>query len=241
MWDLFSRSFAPGELWKGLESSSIFARGLPPKEDLQDPAVAGIFFRVLSDLSICRSDVTNTEDEQALDRCFRCGWLHSDRLQDSTDILYTFSSRLHHLFVEMMLSDTMPTTISEPNNILDFVCEVITGFSPYSLSVRPIGPTFIQRPPEAQYQDEFYRSCHNRWKGLLRTFSEFGTKAGRIDFYIPSKQWGVELLREGVGMEQHSERFSKEGRYGRSLPLSDYIMLDCRSTTPTRPHTSMCI
>jgi len=50
---------------------------------------------------------------------------------------------------------------------------------------------------EAQYQDEFYRCCHTHSNGSLVTFPEFGTAKGRVDFYIPAKQWGVELLRDG--------------------------------------------
>jgi hypothetical protein len=45
------------------------------------------------------------------------------------------------------------------------------------------------------------------------TLPEYGTADGRADFYIPTKEWGVELLRNGDGlagfhrqrhMEQHS-------------------------------------
>ena len=89
---------------------------------------------------------------------------------------------------------------------------------------RRIGIGFIQRPPEAQYQDEFYRICHAYLNGLLRTFPEFGTTKGRVDFYTPSEQWGVELLREGDSHEQHSRRFSQSGSYRTTLPLSDHII-----------------
>jgi hypothetical protein len=98
----------------------------------------------------------------------------------------------------------------------------------------------IQQPPEAQYQDEFYRSCHAYSDGLLRTFPEFGTTKGRADFYIPSMQWGVELVREGDRLEQHSGRFSRSGSYASTLLLSDYIILDFRNTRPEHPHPSKC-
>jgi hypothetical protein len=120
---------------------------------------------------------------------------------------------------------------------MDLVVDFIHAFSPHALSTeRRVGPGYIQRPPEAQYQDEFYRCCHIVSNGSLVTFPEFGTKRGRVDFYIPSKRWGVELLRNGDRLEQHSGRFSQTGSYGTSLTVSDYIILDCRTTYPTKSH-----
>ncbi|KIM77738.1 hypothetical protein PILCRDRAFT_76387 [Piloderma croceum F 1598] len=123
---------------------------------------------------------------------------------------------------------------------MELVVGIIRTFSPRALSTeRRIGPGYVQRPPEAQYQDEFYRCCHNVSKGSLVTFPEFGTKRGRVDFYIPSKQWGVELLRNGDRLEQHSGRFSQTGSYGTSLIVSDYIILDCRTTYPMKLHSHL--
>lgn len=69
-----------------------------------------------------------------------------------------------------------------------------TFFSQQNLSYkRAIGPYYFQAVPEAQYQDEFYRSCYDLTTGSLTTLSEFGTADGRVDFYIPFKKWGVEL------------------------------------------------
>jgi len=59
---------------------------------------------------------------------------------------------------------------------------------------------------------------------------------GRVDFYIPVKEWGVELVREGDRLAQHSGRFSSKGPYKKDLPLSDYVILDCRQTHPQVPH-----
>ena len=92
---------------------------------------------------------------------------------------------------------------------------------------------YVQRPPEAQYQDEFYRCCHTLSNGSLVTFPEFGTAKGRVDFYIPAKEWGVELLRDGDQLAQHAGRFSSlTGSYVTTLSLKDYIILDCCTTQP---------
>ena len=53
-------------------------------------------------------------------------------------------------------------------------------------------------------------------------------------------QWGVELVREGDRLEQHSGRFSQSGSYASTLLLSDYIILEFRNTRPEHPHPSRC-
>jgi hypothetical protein len=144
--------------------------------------------------------------------------------------------------VEWRLQDSVPSIPFESSSILQLALEVIRGFSPRSLSAeRRIGAGCIQRPPEAQYQDEFYRNCHACSKGSLVTFPEYGTAQGRIDFYIPSKEWGVELLRDGNELKKHTGRFSETGSYVTTLALSDYIILDFHNTRPKRTQPSTCI
>ena len=129
----------------------------------------------------------------------------------------------------------------EATDILPFTIEVIRMFSRQILSAeRTIGPGCVQRALEAQYQDEFYRCCREHSNRGVLTFPEFGTAAGRVDFYIPSKKWGVELLRDGDRLGQHAGRFSLTGVYQKTLPLSDYIILDFRKTHPKLAH-STCI
>jgi len=98
------------------------------------------------------------------------------------------------------------------------------------------------RPPEAQYQEEYYRCVHNLTRGNVRISPEyaaaFGSRAGRIDFFIPGKKWGIELTREGSKLDEHGSRFAKDGAYGQWLQTSDmedYVLLDFRSTMPPAP------
>ena len=81
-----------------------------------------------------------------------------------------------------------------------------------------------------------YHCFHALSEGSLVTFPEFGTANGRVDFYIPAKSWGIELLRDGNQLEKHCGRFSATGSYGTTLPLSDYIIVDCRTTRPRDKH-----
>ena len=243
-------NFSPRNLLKRLQLSSIFGRGLPRNEDIKKPPVARILTKVLITGSIIKSRAASTEETTALEDCYHNGWLHADKpdvtpgsSSEETDeeIFYVLPSGLHRWFVEWKLFKVAMTPLAI-NNILELAIKVIGGFSPTLLSTeRRIGPGSIQRPPEAQYQDEFYRSCYEYSKGQLKTFPEFGTRRGRVDFYIPSLKWGVELVREGDQLEEHSSRFAKTGSYGQTLPLVEHIIFDFRTTLPNRPHPSRCI
>jgi len=71
----------------------------------------------------------------------------------------------------------------------------------------------------------------------VTTFPECGTPKGRIDFFIRSKKWGVELLRDGDRLRDHYSRFTT-GEYGRWLQngkMKEYILVDFRSTMPSQP------
>ena len=122
-------------------------------------------------------------------------------------------------------------------SISGFSTEVIRLFDPRMLSSdRRLGPACIQRPPEAQYQDEFYRCSHKCFRGALVSLPEFGTKSGCVDFYVKSKRCGIELLRDGDRLAEHSERFSTTGVYGLHRPIDDHIILNCRTSRPQKQH-----
>jgi len=74
---------------------------------------------------------------------------------------------------------------------------------------------------------------------ILQRFSHYvsriGNASGRVDFYIPVKKWGVELLRDGDRLENHSSRFTGTGAYAK-MEFEDYIILDFRTTSPQKPH-----
>jgi hypothetical protein len=100
-----------------------------------------------------------------------------------------------------------------------------------------------ESPPEAAYQKEFYASLYRTIDGAFYVSPEFssakGFRKGRIDFFIPSEKWGVELLRDGSEPSEHSSQFDDIGDYGVWLPTAemlDYIILDFRLTKPIRAH-----
>jgi hypothetical protein len=228
----------PNDLIDKLQGTSIFLRGLPSNTDLQDLAKAHVLETAIRQNVVTSSDFTSEDDLAALIHCFRHGWLHADHIH-SDEIGYVFASPLHRWFMEAKLLDKSASF--EATDILAFTTDVIRSFSRQILSAeRTIGPGCVQRAPEAQYQDEFYRCCRERSNRGLLTFPEFGTAKGRVDFYIPTKRWGVELLRDGDRLAQHAGRFSQTGIYQQTLALSDYIILDFRKTLPKVAHC-MCI
>ena len=124
-----------------------------------------------------------------------------------------------------------------PDSLLELVINVIRLFSQSLLSAeRRLGPGCIQRLPEAQYQDELYRCCHAFLEVSLLTLPEFGMVKGCVDFYVPAKRWEIELLRDGDRLPSHWGRFSDGGSYAESLPLTDYIIVDCRTTINLTVH-----
>ena len=173
------------------------------------PAVACVFSSVLRTGSVQDTNFTTADNSSALQLCFSKGWLHTDNIDNKTE--YFFPSSLHRWCIEWKLWGVWDTTFCL-DNILDFMIDVISIFSSQRLSTtrRVSAAGYFQHPPEAQYQDEFYRCCHTHSNGSLVTFPKFSTAKGRVDFYIPAKQWGVELLREGNQLAQHSGRFSSQ-------------------------------
>lgn len=232
--EIFRRGISIENLWSGLEATSIFKRGLPTTNDLKEPNIARVLRIVLMKDFVTNKMLDSTEDRTTLDLCFRRGWLHAITIQN--EVQHVFATPLHRWFVEYYLgtrvADFTPIT---GQDLLAFTIEVIRGFSRLNLALREEIALNMQRSPEAQFRDEFYRSCHRHSKGSLVSFPEFGDASGKIYFYIPGAEWGVELLRDGDRLEQHSSRFVGDGAYMKT-ELNDYIILDFRVKPPQKAH-----
>jgi len=238
----FSQHFTSHHLYEGLQGASIFRRGLPGNDILQTPSVAHILRTALRENVIVDTMFSEAEESKALRLCFAQGWLHTEKcVSNNREIVgYFFASRLHRLFVEWKLSGQNPPILIEAPSLLEFAIQIVKRFSPLNLSCpRSVGPYYFQTLPEAQYQNEFYRCCYDLTAGSLTTLPEFGTGDGRVDFYIPSKKWGVELLRDGQLLEQHNHRFAPMGQYGRTLDISEYIVLDFRTKRVVQAHPKL--
>jgi len=223
------------DFFKALENKKTFARGLPSTTEIQDLQIARTFQKLLVEKSISASDV----DVDALAKCFQEGWVHSDVVNDQER--YVLPSPLHASYLEWKLlptKDTCPYTTLQELSIA-----VIQKFSPARLRAPCcFGPAFGHRPNEARYQDEFYRALFEATNGATVASPEYSsplTSSGRIDFFIPSKKWGIEILRDGKALVQHYARFDATGPYGRWLSggeMAHYIILDFRTKLPQKRH-----
>ncbi|KAG8915264.1 hypothetical protein FRC02_004589 [Tulasnella sp. 418] len=228
-WANLLAQISPNTLLDGLSApGSVFGRGLPNRSELQDPDLARVLRHVLCNKEVRKSDFQEKVLQEKLAHCFRNGWLHTEEISSDIvdDFVYYFASPLHRWYVEAFLGKFSEADIKE-DNLLDFVIQVIRHFSPIHFTTpRTIaGGCRQQQPPEAQFQDEFYRCCNIHTYGIP-LLSELGASAGRIDFLLPRKRWGIELVRQSNKLEEHSGRFSTSGKYAGVVEMEDYIILN---------------
>jgi hypothetical protein len=158
-----------------------FGRGLPVDIKPADPMVA--FFRTL----IRNGEVEEgVENHETLLTCHLYGWIQGSMTgSDPPVIRYTFASPLHSAAVSwaLPLSNDMPYYSS----IIALCFAVIFDFKPSQMHtpIRRVGTPSgaIYRQPEAQYQDEFYRSLFAATAGSVRISPQFASAKGA---HIPS-------------------------------------------------------
>jgi len=189
----------------------------------------------------------NNETEDARS-CHRRGWIYSYQdPQDALAIRYTFPSPLHRASVSWRLqpTDDMPSF----DSLYALSVSTISKFKPSQLRVpiRRAGGQSSTSPPEAQYQQEFYRCVFEATFGHVRITPEFASAknakvTGRIDLFIPNSKWGIEITRDGSRLNAHDARFQDNGAYGawtKSGMMDDYIFLDFRRGVPRKPHPNI--
>lgn len=188
--------------------------------------------------------ITRDLQDEGIKTCYERGWLHSEpRDLECNDIVCVFPTRLHAMYVERKFTKFIrPFPQKTYPTIEDLAKDILGKFSPRNLSTRTLptlGPGAVVRNPEAVYQDEFYRASAGVLGYAMDVKSEWSPRgSGRIDFCFGAMKWGIELLREGDRLNEHCERFMKEGIYSSWIQdklLLDWIIIDCRTTEP-RPY-----
>jgi hypothetical protein len=226
---------------KLLDLDGAFGRGLPlPRELWQHPDVAPFFQTLISHGEVEKG----VAEEEVAQKCLRNGWIHSYVNEGTT--WYTFPSPLHSVTVSWALqpSDDMPRHTSAYALCLS----VISKFKPSQIHtpIRRLGaPSAIYPLPEAQYEDEFHRAVFSVTAGNVRICPGFastgGHVVGSIDFFVPIEKWGIEIIRDGDQLWKHNSRFESSGTYEawlQSSEMTDYILLDCRTSIPQKSHPS---
>lgn len=223
-----------------------FERGFPKVAELSgQPKMVALFRNVLKYGAV----EGNEDEDEAIHTCHRHGWIHADQNGDEVTTRYTLPSPIHTVCLSWRLKPTndMPHFTS----LFDLALGTISKFKPSQLQtpICRVGPRSTDKLPGAQYQDEFYRSVFSVTFGNVRLSPEFASArktrvSGQIDFFIPVLKWGIELTRAGSRLDEHSSRFAKSGGYGawlKSGDMDDYILLDCRTSTPRKQFPGISI
>ncbi|KAA8895073.1 hypothetical protein FN846DRAFT_971411 [Sphaerosporella brunnea] len=158
---------------------------------------------------------------------------------DLAQVVYIFPTHIHRRYFErLVLPMAFPFSYDGPKSV---VIGAIKRFSRQSLlSAGRIGPGAMIRPAEAQYQDELYRTCYELLGGVHLTSEWAGSSTGRIDFQIKSQHWGIEIVRDGLNLQEHLDRFELGGVYGPLISSGEvvaYTVVYCRSPGSPRPRT----
>ncbi|KAF8638655.1 hypothetical protein AX17_002036 [Amanita inopinata Kibby_2008] len=237
----FRREFPLNDVLQRLCYEGLVARGLPHDDNYQ-PMVTKLFRKILTAGSVERGDY----EAATIAYCHRRGWLYAEN--DTRRPRYLFASPLHAACISFKIDPT--DELPKFDSPFELSVATIGKFKPSQLHIpiRRAGPiTTVQRPPEAQYQDEFYRAAFLVTRGNVRITPEFaswpGAKvAGRIDFFIPSIKWGIEITRDGSELLQHDRRFRSGGAYHAWIKdghMAAYILLDFRQSVPVKPHPNL--
>ncbi|KAF7968671.1 hypothetical protein HWV62_29715 [Athelia sp. TMB] len=123
-----------------------------------------------------------------------------------------------------------PTRVSRARRL---GCCGRSGFRPARLAGthHGVNDAGADRPPAGGYRDEFYRALFDATDGCVRVSSS-ATDGARVDFFVPARKWGIELLRDGRKVQ---DRFHGDGAYGAWLAPADVaerIVLDFRGSRP---------
>ncbi|KDQ11029.1 hypothetical protein BOTBODRAFT_470384 [Botryobasidium botryosum FD-172 SS1] len=206
-------------------AESMAGRGFPSVHDIQEHAP---MFRQL--LRVGQININRGQENQlleSLEACHKQGWLHTEEGDPGTR--YRFPSPIHMAVVSSLL---VSTNADIPYDTL------------YDLTIAALRRLKVRRGEKGKAREvEFYRSLHTLVNGNVVVTPEFISatggvrRAGRIDFFVCGRKWGIECIQEGDKLEEHNSRFGDDGAsYGawlQSDDMTDYILLDFRTDTPT--------
>jgi hypothetical protein len=170
------------------------------------------------------------DGDDTLGNLNRCGMCIADRNQNrlyfASEIMRVFYRELYY---KALYSISSSFIVSNWNveTILSVLRRILELFQPQSL-LNSLSVGRNANLYERIYQDEFYRSCF--LIAPTKCHPDVGAiygSAGYLDFYIDGDiQWGFELLRNGVKINGHLDRFNPVNGIYKDIPLRDYAVID---------------
>lgn len=141
----------------------------------------------------------------------------------------------------MLREESKPFPVDKYPTVEKLCFSAIRAFKRSSLasSYRGLGTSAIQKPLEAQYQDEVYRATYEILGKQIHLSSEWSSEgsSGRVDFQVRSMKWAIECVREGDRLQQHVARFQPGGIYSRWIEdhsITQFIIIDFRTSMPPK-------
>ncbi|KAL9120246.1 MAG: hypothetical protein Q9187_003203 [Circinaria calcarea] len=179
-------------------------------------------------------------DREALSFCHQAGFVFTDPvdpLETPTGLngfhirqTYSFPSPTHKRLVYWKLFpgpalDAPPDT----RTLLEVVHQTLKQFRPSAMQSRDAQFNRPWKISEPKFQNEMYHCLTETIDGLP-VEPEFtnDTQEGRIDLWIPSRKWGIELLQNGTveNILDHVARFNGIGKYRKWGILEDFIIIN---------------
>ncbi|CAG8704239.1 12698_t:CDS:1, partial [Racocetra fulgida] len=93
---------------------------------------------------------------------------------------------------------------------------------------------------ERVWQMEFYRASMQVLPADIYASVDVGAvfvSEGYLDFYVnDQRNWAIELLRDGDKLQEHQQRFQKDGRYASILKYAkEWAIIDIRNSKKGPP------
>ncbi|PYI25965.1 hypothetical protein BP00DRAFT_461387 [Aspergillus indologenus CBS 114.80] len=226
--------FSDGPLFFEHIRTTIFSRGLPKQKVMQNPAYATVFKHAIACNRTRRlSFPSDSDDERALEDIWRNGWLHAEHTEGG-DTYYMFPTQVHRWYCQFLFEPSNPRKEVVYQSPLEMAVDAIRRFHPDQLANPPAMPI------KDQCQKEFYRCLfplliENHITIAPEYLIPTGIRSG-IDFLVPQRKWGVDLLRHGDRIKQHMQRFKNKGQSLQEEPIQEYIVLNFTRTQPRKSY-----
>ena len=124
---------------------------------------------------------------------------------------------------------------STPNSLYEFIVRIFTIICNESDEILKysLGTEANEKLLEQTWQKEFYLAgtrALGRYHFLSCDVGPYFKSKGFIDFYVDGLGWAIELLREGLDMEEHNRRFESTGEYKEIvMAAKETAIIDIRS------------